>query len=1265
SLINRLEDVLHVLDEPTIGQHIANIAKFLPIFQKLPGPVIFIEHDRMAAAYADKAIDIGPAAGMNGGNIIFSGTSSELWNANTSTGHYFSSKKMVTIPKLRAKPQLFLTIKRAFEHNLKKIDIQIPLSRLTVITGVSGSGKSTLVEDVLYNSIKKKKPIGCEKIIGSSIKAVMVDQSPIGKNPRSNPATYTKILDIIRKLYASVTGLTPSHFSFNTPIGACPTCKGMGAEEIKMRYLPSTWIQCPDCEGLRFNEDVLETKVKFGDKNYSIANFYELTISQARNLLEKEKRISQNEIQKLKEMLRILEDIGLGYLSLGQPSPSLSGGEAQRIKLAKYLGKTNLQNQIIILDEPSTGLHPQDLNGLLIILDRLVRSGATVIIVEHNLDIIRAADWIIDLGPGAGDNGGNIVYSGPLEGLLEKEDSHTAKALKLDESISPKSKQVEPKISSKIIIKNAHVHNLKHIDVEFPKNSLNLVTGVSGSGKSSLINNIIEAEAKRRFFETLTMYERQSTREGSEALVDEILGLGVTTHITSERLLHFRLFNIRNTVGNVTEITNHLANLLAHIGEKKCPKCGANMFRKLDWECRSCKINLPIVNPRYFHSSFYRAACKECHGVGTKQVPRPEKLIIHPEKPLCKGAMYSPGFFPKGYLCKRYNGGYYMLQALAKKYGFDPFETPWNQMSKEAQNAFLYGDKEPTEIHYENRKGQTYTRVDRIWGFYADFIRDWDIGGTYTETIKCKSCKGSKLRPEYLAVTLNNYNIHQLSEMPLTSLLKIMKNLKLDDNVSTIISNSLNIIITRLQFLIKTGLGYINLNRIADSLSAGEAQRVRLSGILGTGLTSLTILLDEPSRGLHPSEVETLLETLLEIRDNGNTVILVEHDLLFIKAADHIVDLGPGAGIKGGKVVAIGKPEKIKGVDSITYHWLSGKKKFIISKKHRTPRNWLKLYGAKANNLKGDLIKIPHGMLIGLCGISGSGKSTLLIDTLGRELAPKKQTTSVAYEPIQPGEFEKIEGKLSQTIIIDQTRAKINTPMAYLGLKDKFYKIFSESEDAQILGLTEKDLKKRCTVCNGYGVIKTDMGFLPDIYDPCDICRGSGYSQEAWQVKIHDISLPELNELTIDEVYELFKENEAIETKLKLIKEVGLGYLVLSQPAYTLSGGEAQRLKIVKELSKKTTKKTLYILDEPTIGQHLEDVSRLISVLHKLVEKGHTVIVIEHHPHLLAACDWLIELGPGAGPDGGRVIATGPPETIAKQDTPTAPYLKEILEDVL
>jgi excinuclease ABC subunit A len=896
---------------------------------------------------------------------------------------------------------------------------------------------------------------------------------------------------------------------------------------------------------------------------------------------------------------------------------------------------------------------------LIIVLDRLVRSGATVVVVEHNLDIIRAADWIIDLGPGAGPEGGDLVYSGAPKGLITHGKSATGFALREDTAVQPALLKKRPAFtpSDTISIRDARAHNLKNIDIDLPKGQLTVVTGVSGSGKSSLIGNVLEAEATRRYLETLSLYERQTTVEGPEAPVESVSGLGVTVTIKPQRQLYER----RSTVGTTTEIWHHLTALFAALGERKCLQCGSMMIREDQWHCPDCKSTAPIAKPRHFSPRTYSAACLTCNGIGSLQIPNPGKLIRNPEKPLCAGAMYSPGFFPQGYLCKPYNGGYYVVQAIAERYGYDPFTLPWEEMTKEAQDAFLFGDPKPLDVTFENRKGQTTDRTMVFNGFYG-WIGDWDVGGTYTETQPCPDCHGSQLRPEYLAVTLDGHNIHQLSEMSLSELHGVLEGFSKHSLETHHVFQSLQKILKRLKFLIQVGLGYLHLSRVAGTLSAGEAQRVRLAGMLGSGLTSLTVLLDEPSRGMHPSEVEALLDVLFELRDEGNTVVIVEHDLLFIHAADYLVDVGPGAGVSGGEIVAQGKPKEVTKANTITARWLNQDRRSLIPDQRREPQGWIRIKGARAHNLSGEEVKIPKGTLTGICGVSGSGKSTLLIDTIGRALAPRKQTTSVAYEPVDPGPHDAIEGAPSRTILLDQGKKGVSSPLAFLNLHKPLLKAFAESEDAVALGFDEKQLNSRCSACRGAGTLRIDMQFLPDVYTPCETCRGTGYGPEVWDVYYKGVSLPELNELTLDEVYELFKDIPSLERNLNAALEVGLGYLVLRQPHFALSGGEVQRLKIAKELRPQTMKETFYILDEPTVGQHLEDVQRLMGVLHRLVQDNHTVVVAEHHPHVLAACDWVIEMGPGGGPEGGHVIASGPPEIVAQGSTPTAPYLRELLE---
>jgi excinuclease ABC subunit A len=1248
ALTSRLEDVLHVLDEPTIGQHPHDVSRLLPAFRELGGPVLYVEHDRVAAAEADSAVEIGPGAGAEGGEITFTGTPSELWDSDTVTGRYFSLRERVKTPEGSLPAKHFITVQGAYAHNLRDVIVKVPLGRLSVVTGVSGSGKSTLVEDVLVASLRSKKPVGCEAIEGPRLKPVLVDQSPIGRNPRSTPATYTKLSDTVRDLYAERTGMSPSHFSFNRPEGACPACGGMGAVEVKMRYLPSTWVTCTECEGRRYNDDVLDAKVSLENRTLSIADLYELSIAEASRVLTKAD-LDPKRRRRFGNILRALTDIGLGYLSLGQPSPTLSGGEAQRVKLARYLGRGKLRDRLIVLDEPSTGLHPRDINGLLVVLDRLVKLGATVVVVEHNTDIIKAADWVIDLGPGAGPIGGEVLYMGDYGGLDSCTGSLTARALREEDQLVPRSSPAEPPTGAGgIAIRGARANNLRDVDVDFPKNSLTVVTGVSGSGKSSLVSDTLETEARRRYLETLSLYERQGTKEGPEAPVDDIKGLGVTVSITPDRWL----YNRRSTVGTVTEIFHHLSAILSVEGERHCLECGSKMTRGSEWTCPKCGATAPVAPPRRFNPRTYAAACQTCNGVGSLQRPLPEKLIRHPEKPLCAGAMHSPGFFPQGFLCKPGNSGYDMVQAFAARHGFDPATTPWNRIPEEVRQMFLYGDPEPLEVTFRSHIGRVTTRTVTFRGFYA-WIGDWDVGGTYTENVVCPTCNGARLRPEHLAVTIGGRNIHQLCELPLGELKETLDSLNLRSGVA---DHNLRTARRRLRFLCRVGLGYINLNRVAGTLSAGEAQRVRLAGLLGSGVTSLTVLLDEPTRGMHPDEVHALLGALQELRDEGNTVIVVEHDPDIIRRADHVIDVGPGPGAAGGLIVAQGTPEEVAKTDTSTSRWLRAATR-PVTRTRRKPERWMIVEGARENNLKAETIRIPLGVLVGVCGVSGSGKSTLMIDTVGRALSPVKQTTSVAREPVDPGAHDRITGAPPRTLLVDQSRRGIRSPATYLDLLKPLRRLYAESEDAAALGLTEEDLSRGCSVCGGTGFTRMEMDFLPDILEECETCMGTGYAQEAWDVRLHGFSLPELNELTLSEVHGLFGDESQVADPIKAAMDVGLGYLALRQPGAALSGGEAQRLKIASELRKRTRDGALYILDEPTVGQHMEDIERLKRVLHRLVDEGNSVVVVEHSPSLLADCDWLIELGPEGGPGGGWVVAEGPPEQVAGMDSPTAKYI--------
>ena len=1261
-LTSRLQEIIHILDEPTIGLHAADVQRLMPAFRDLPGPVIYVEHDRIAAATADWCIDIGPGAGARGGNVSFAGSPAALWQSDTITGRYFSLREAPSIPLLREQALDFITVHDAGLHNLQHVTARFARGRLNVVTGVSGSGKSTLVTRVLAGSLGNE-PTGCREVTGAGLKPLVIDQSPIGKNPRSNPATYTKLAEVVRTLFANVSGLSPSHFTFNRKEGACPECEGMGAIEVGMRFLPSAWLTCSVCQGARFTEEVLTHMLPVNDRELNISDFLELSVTEAKEVFDSlegdVKSLTEEKRRTAVRLLEALNDIGLGYLALGQSSPSLSGGEAQRVKLAKHLGGRNLKDKLLILDEPTTGLHPSDVSGLLVILDRLVRQGATIIVVEHNLDVVKAADWIVDMGPGSGPSGGRVVYEGPFADLRGIEESVTARAIADDTALTPSDPIAKRAPCETVIcIRGAKANNLDNVDVDIPKGKLTAVTGISGSGKSSLVRDVLEVEARRRYLESLSMYERQGFSEGVEAKVDSVQGLGVTLPLAAGR----RFRNPRLTVGTATDMTHHLAALLSRLGDRRCPDCDDVLERVASrWCCPRChddKGRLP--EPRHFIANIYGSACLTCQGMGALRQPNVDKLIIAPEKPLCAGAMYSPGFYPQGYYGKPFNGGYDLLQALAAKYDFDPFETPWQDMPDKARQAFLFGDDAPMQVTFVGRNGHTRKNTERFHGIF-EILGAWDQGGTYTDPQVCPDCGGGRLRPENLAVTLNGRSMHELCSMPIATLIDVCKKIQTD----ALTRPPLVQVQTRIQLLVEMGLGYLHLDRRTATLSVGEAQRLGLAKVIASGLQGLTVLLDEPSRGMHPREVDALINMLRRIREQGNTAIVVEHDPDIILAADHIIDVGPGAGKEGGRIVASGTPAAVRrNAKSATARMLNQRRPA------RDPlplgEAFMTIRGAMENNLQIESLKIPLGCIVGVCGVSGSGKSTLIMDTLARVVAPRKHTTSVAQESITPGEHNEISGYPPRCILVDQAAEGIGSPALFLGLIRAMTRAYAQTSDAVALGLDEKTLVAPCGNCRGQGTIRIDMGFLPPEESLCESCAGSGYREEAGHVWIGGISFAEVFKMTVREALAFWEGTPKMATTLQLLCDVGLGYLVLNQPARTLSGGEAQRLKICKELMKaersKNPSETLYLLDEPAAGLHLADLQALKTVLFRLRDQGASIIVVEHHMDLLVDVDWLIELGPVGGPEGGRVIAEGTPLEVSNMDTPTAPYLKRLLE---
>lgn len=914
----------------------------------------------------------------------------------------------------------------------------------------------------------------------------------------------------------------------------------------------------------------------------------------------------------------------------------------------------------------------------------------------------------------------------------------------------------------KIIVKGARVHNLKGIDVEIPKNKFVVITGLSGSGKSSLAMDTIFIEGQRRYLESLSTYVRQFIGELKKPDVDSIDGLSPSIAIDQKSVSH----NPRSTVGTVTEIYDYLRVLYAQIGVPHCPKCGRELqkmsvdeivdniakhfenervfilspiardkkgtfkdefekfidrgytrvevdgniyrleeapelnknvrhnvnlvidrivpsesdvhrlFQSLELalkegngfvivrneeghehlyseklSCLSCGFSMPEINAKLFSFNNPYGACPDCHGLGFK-LEVDENSLFEEDKPVTEGLKI--GHKSDGWLTRR-------MERIINDYKGNK-NKPFSEQPQEIKEAILYGT--------EYFEGLVALVKERYEEYTSEDTREWLVENFFVERT-CQSCKGKKLKPEALSVLVDNLSIIDFTDLQISRELEIIRNLpgKITQKQYEAVRELINEIEKRLDFLEKVGLGYITLSRNVRTLSGGEAQRIRLATQIGSKLTGVTYVLDEPTIGLHQRDNDRLIDMLKELRDLGNTVIVVEHDEDVIRNSDYIVDIGPGAGVNGGNVIFSGNVEEIMKCDqSLTGRYLSGKEKIDIPSTRRTGTGkFIKLVGARHNNLKNVTVQFPLGTFICVTGVSGSGKSSLILDTLYPALSNKLYRTKH-----EVGQYDKIEGieEIDKVIAIDQSpigRTPRSNPATYTKVFDSIRELFAMVPEAKARGYDKGRFSfnvkgGRCEACGGQGVVKIEMMFLPEVYVECDVCKGSRYNSETLEVKYKGKSIADVLDMTIDEALEFFKNLPSISDTLQVLSDVGLGYVKLGQPATTLSGGEAQRVKLASELRKKATGRTLYILDEPTVGLHFEDVKKLIEVLNRLVDKGNTVIVIEHNLDVIKSADYVIDLGPEGGNDGGFIIASGTPEEIARSQVSwTGKYLRRIL----
>ncbi|MGA2604190.1 MAG: excinuclease ABC subunit UvrA [Verrucomicrobiia bacterium] len=1318
-----LVNTLYVLDEPSIGLHPRDINRLIGILHRLRAAgntLLVVEHDPDVIRAADRILDLGPGPGERGGEIVFFGTQTELRKCERSlTAQYLTGQRRVaadSTPRHVSSKTPRLKILGAREHNLKNVDVEIPLNRLVCVTGVSGSGKSTLIQDVLYNALSKLKhkpdqPAGRHRAIVGHEQledVVMVDQSPIGRTTRSNPASYVGAFDAIRKLFAATPlarerSYTTGTFSFNSGEGRCPACGGNGFEHVEMQFLSDVYLRCPDCDGKRFRSVVLEVKIN----GKSIADVLEMTVNEAGGFFADHSEVLRG--------LAPLREVGLGYLKLGQPVPTLSGGEAQRLKLAAHLTQTTTQRTLFLFDEPTTGLHSDDIARLLDAFNRLIDRGHSVIVIEHNLDVIRAADWIVDLGPEGGDAGGAIVGVGTPADLAQHQGTHTGAALRgastprvVTEAL-PGSYGIGP--NHAIRIHNAREHNLKNIDIRIPRDKFTVITGISGSGKSTLAFDILFAEGQRRYLESLNAYARQFVQPASRPDVDAIFGIPPTVAIEQRTSRGGR----KSTVATVTEVYHFLRLLFVKLGTQYCPDCDIPIqpqtreviLAKLMNDYRGQRVELlaPLIVARKgYYTDLAEWALRKGFShlradgelLPTAKWPRLDRFKEHnielpvgacevtPKRETQLGELLDVALeFGKGLV----------IVSSPRKQGETLFST--RRACPKCSRSFE--ELDPRLFSFNSKHGwcpRCYGTGLLFYGFSEEHTgeevwwNEWFEG----QERPCPVCHGQRLRPEALAVHFQDVNIAQMTEWSVTEAERHFRTSKLRGRDAEIARDIVAELQSRLRFLDRVGLSYLSLDRAAPTLSGGEAQRIRLASQLGSNLRGVCYILDEPTIGLHPRDNLMLLDTLHELEAKGNTVVVVEHDEDTIRHAEHIIDLGPGAGANGGRLVAEGTIKDIvRSEESLTGKLLREPLKHPLHKaRRRTAAKSVEIIGATLHNLKKVSVKIPLQRLVCVSGVSGSGKSTLVRNVLyenlkslvGRGRRARRVPSGDPSVPLKG--CEQIRGVEHVARILEVDQAPIgktprSCPATYVGFWDDIRKLFASTPEAKMRGYEPPRFSfnvasGRCPECEGQGRKKIEMSFLPDVYVSCDACRGKRFTTETLAVLYKGKSIGDVLGMSVEEAVDFFAAHRHIHHSLKLLQEVGLGYLTLGQQSPTLSGGEAQRIKLVTELAKAKGEESdvarlkpgaLYVLDEPTIGLHMADVDKLIRVLHRLVDAGNTVIIIEHNLDVIAEADWIIDLGPEGGDAGGRIVAQGTPQQVTKAESHTAKFLRQFLSERL
>jgi excinuclease ABC subunit A len=1394
-----LVGITYILDEPSIGLHPRDNKKLISTLKHLRdmgNTVIVVEHDEETIWEADRVVDFGPGPGVNGGEIVVNGDLSALINCDRSlTSAYLTGRMGIPIPKKRRKiKENSIEIVGATHHNLKNINVKIPLGVFVAVTGVSGSGKSSLITDILYPALSNELH-GGDHVVGAHKeikgiehidKIIGIDQSPIGRNPRSNPATYIKMFDEIRDLFSQLPeskarGYKPGRFSFNVKEGACPQCEGMGMVKVDMDFMEDAWIDCPLCKTKRFDHETLS--VLYKGKN--IYDILEMDVKEALELFAHQPSI--------RHKLETLQKVGMEYIKLGQSSTTLSGGEAQRIKLAKELVRPATGNTLYILDEPTTGLHFHDIKHLLHVLQELVDRGNTVLVIEHNMDIVKMADWILDIGPEGGEGGGKLIASGPPEklakmstptGLAVKEALHhdmgakVANALMQSKQNHAEKKERAQKEIHSITVTGAEQNNLKHLDVVIPRNKLTICTGPSGSGKTSFAFDTVYAEGQRRYIESLSPYARQFVKQMPKPKVGHVEGLSPA--IAIEQKAHAG--NPRSTVGTMTEIYDYLRVLYARAGIPHCPETGDmikaiskdhvidrllslpgghrlyimapmevrknesftdllerlrrlgflrirldGIFYQLDDQetvipfdrKRKQELLLVIdrlkVDPSTKHRLYESVEMAALHGNN-------KLIVMHEEEDILFNLSFAvestgksyPEITPHTFAFNTSEGMCLDCLGLGYQYGANLLQNR-EMMSESVVSLFRtllnhYFTKEVSELFGEFLKSEKIDLSSRLQDLSATKLQillngapedrwitssrgfRWRWVGINTVLEKaarsartevkeliiplmqereCYSCGGARINPLARHVTIEKMAIYELCRLPIHEALAFVDKLKLPASEAKLLEEVQTQLRHRLSFLAEVGLHYLSLERRAPTLSGGEAQRIRLARQLGSALTGVLYVLDEPTIGLHPRDNARLNNALQRLKELGNTLLMVEHDPLTVATADYILDFGPQSGEHGGHITARGTVKQIeRNKNSLTGAYLSGKKEIPVPPKWRTSKGGsLSIANASTHNLKNISLEIPVGLITALTGVSGSGKSTLLsqvlLPALAKGLLVHDVVTHEGATVSGIGHFEKVLS-IDQNPIGHTVRSDVGT---YVDVLARMREFFVSLPAAKTKGLQTKHFsynhrRGMCSSCWGLGYRRVEMYFLPPVRVVCEDCNGLRLNPVSLEVVFGGKNFGQWLDTTIDELKIAFQNHPRIIRLLDTLIDVGLGYLKLGQEMASLSGGEAQRIKLSRELGKRSSGKTLYLLDEPTTGLHSDDIQKLLKVLHRLVNKGNTMVIIEHNLDMIKNSDFVIDLGPDAGEYGGEIVCTGTPADVARdKNSWTGKYLKPVLEN--